>query len=132
MVREILVAMDSDWRECMKDDQQLHLMTTRASSSHFCTKVLFNFNLSAGVIYFVGDNVMAVVHQLKGNNNTLRPFPLKVLFPFEAEQSPLYEVLVVFLFLHGLSIVYTIAILNSLISALVCLAKFCNEFIYDN
>ncbi|XP_032669927.1 odorant receptor 22c-like [Odontomachus brunneus] len=119
VIREILVAMDTDWRECVNIDQHLHLMRTKASNSQFCTIFLLSFNLLAAAIYFGGDNIIAIIHLLKGDNYTSRPFPIKVLLPSEAEQSPFYELLVVLLFMHAMLTVYTVAIINALISALV-------------
>ncbi|XP_032669834.1 odorant receptor 22c-like [Odontomachus brunneus] len=118
-IRELLDSMDIDWRECVNIDQHLHLMRTKASNSQFCLIAFLSFVLPSAVIYFGGDNAIAIIHLVNGDNYTSRPFPMKVLFPFEAEQSPFYELLVALLFLHGILTVYTVAIINGLIFSLV-------------
>ncbi|XP_032669884.1 odorant receptor 22c-like [Odontomachus brunneus] len=115
VVREMLNHMDTDWRKCVERD--LHVMTTKASISHFCTNVMMSFNMFVGALYFVGDYVIGMVHL--GDNDTSRPFPMKLLYSSEAEQSPMYELLVVFLFVHVMLNTYTIAVLNALIVTLV-------------
>ncbi|XP_032669877.1 odorant receptor Or1-like [Odontomachus brunneus] len=118
IIHELLSAIDTDWREGVKIDQHLQLMRAKASNSQFCTIALLGFDLSASIIYLGGENAAAIMQPV--DNYTSRPFPLKVLFPFEAQQSPLYELLVVFLFMHGMLTVFTVDIINGLISALIC------------
>ncbi|XP_014483806.1 PREDICTED: odorant receptor 4-like [Dinoponera quadriceps] len=133
VVREILAAMDSDWCECVNVDQYLQVMTAKASISHFCTNAMLSFNTIACALYFVGDYAIGIAHQAQGDNDTLRPFPIKITFPFEAEQSPIYELLVVILFLHVMLNMYTLTIVNALIFTLVFHASgqidiICEEF----
>lgn len=123
--------MDTDWSECVKVDQHLHVMRTKASSSHLCTKALLGFDLLAGGIYFSGDNILAAIHLIKGDNNTARPLPMKLLLPSEAWQSPIYELLIILLFVQGMSVVYTVAVVNALLSALVYSEKFYYVSIYN-
>lgn len=106
----------------MNDDQHLHLMKMRANNSYFYTHALLSFNTVAGALYFGGDNLIALLH-VEGNV-TSRPFPVRILCPFEAEQSPIYELLVVVLFVHSMGIVYTVNIFSSLVFTLVRFAKF--------
>ncbi|XP_011148030.2 odorant receptor 22c-like [Harpegnathos saltator] len=119
VVREILSSMDTDWRECVNVDQQLRIMTTKASVSHFCSNALLSFNTFVAVLYYVGDYTLALMHFATAGNDTSRPFPMKILFPFEAERSPIYELLVVALFLHAMLNVYTLTTLNAFIFTLV-------------
>ncbi|XP_032669885.1 odorant receptor 22c-like [Odontomachus brunneus] len=119
VVREILAAMDTDWRECVNVDRYLQVMMTKASISHFCSNALVSFNAVAGVFYLLGDYAIGIIYLTESDNNTSRPFPIKILFPFEAEQSPIYELLVVILFAHVMLNTYSVAILNALIFTLV-------------
>ncbi|XP_032669827.1 odorant receptor 22c-like [Odontomachus brunneus] len=133
VVSDILTSMDTDWRECVKVDQHLDTMTEKASVSHFCSNALLSFNTFVAVFYYVSDYTFAVMHFAKDDNDTSRPFPMKILFPFEAQQSPIYEFLVVVLFLHAMLNVYTLTILNALIITLVLHASgqidiICQEF----
>ncbi|XP_032669882.1 odorant receptor 22c-like [Odontomachus brunneus] len=119
VVRKILAHMDTDWRECLSIEQDLHVMTTKASVSHFCTNVMMRFYMFAGVVYLAGDFAISMVHLAKGDNDTSRPFPIKLLYSSEAEQSPIYELLVVILFTHAMLNTYTVVIVNALICTLV-------------
>ncbi|XP_029663523.1 uncharacterized protein LOC115235718 [Formica exsecta] len=119
---QLLVAMDNDWRECNHVDQYLNIMTLKAGISHFCSNAMLNFNTFAGVFYLLGDYAIRFAYLTKGYNNTLRQFPIKVQFPFETEQSPIFELLGLALFLHVMVGSCTIAIVNGLIFSLVSLA----------
>ncbi|XP_032669926.1 odorant receptor 13a-like [Odontomachus brunneus] len=119
LVRELLTTMDIDWRECMKVDQHLHVMKTNASFSKFCTHFLFYYNTITGSLYFGGDNLVAIVQILRGYNVTSRPFPTKLLLPFDAEQSPIYAWIVLVLYLHSMSVAYLDNFLTAFIISLV-------------
>ncbi|XP_014483195.1 PREDICTED: odorant receptor 13a-like isoform X2 [Dinoponera quadriceps] len=111
--------MDTDWCECVNVQQYLRLMKTKASFSHSCMNAWLSINTIGGLIYFGGNNALALMHLVGNGNNTSRLFPVSVLFPLEAEQSPIYELLVIILFLHAMLVTYTVVFLNALISTLV-------------
>ncbi|XP_014483802.1 PREDICTED: uncharacterized protein LOC106749155 [Dinoponera quadriceps] len=104
VIREILAAIDTDWCECVNVNRYLQAMTSKASISHFCSNAMLGFNTIAAVIYILGDYALSIVHNDKSDNDTTRPFPIKLTFPFEAEQSPIYELLVV-ASIHNASVV---------------------------
>ncbi|XP_032669924.1 odorant receptor 13a-like [Odontomachus brunneus] len=119
VIREVLATVETDWRECVKDDQHLHIMTTKANISSFFAHGLLIINSIDCLFCFGGDNAMAIVHKLKGDNVTTRPFPLMVVFPPAAEQSPVYELLVIILFLQGMSSAVIVNVVTGLICTLV-------------
>lgn len=121
-----------DWRECVNVDRHLQVMTTKASISHFFSNILFSFNTFVGMLYLISDNAIVILHQLNGINDTSRPFPIPIEFPFEYEQSPIYELLVAALFLHGMVNTYTISAVSVLIFTLVCLVKSCDKLNNDS
>jgi len=112
--------MDKDWRECVNIDHHLYVMTIKANTSHFCSNIMFSINTIASVSYLLSGYVIRFVY-LSGdyNNDTLRQLPIKVQFPFETQQSPIFELLAVILFLHVMLNSCTLSILNALISTLV-------------
>ncbi|XP_072750309.1 odorant receptor 4-like [Anoplolepis gracilipes] len=116
---QLLVAMDNDWLECNDVDQYLNIMTIKASISHFWSNAMLNFNTFAGMFYLLGDYAIRFAYLTKGYNNSWRQFPIKVQFPFEAEQSPIFELLGLALFLHVMLGSCAIAIINGLIFSLV-------------
>ncbi|XP_032669900.1 odorant receptor 13a-like [Odontomachus brunneus] len=94
-------------------------MKTKASISKFCTHYLMYFYTISAILYFGSDNLVAIVQILWGYNVTSRPFPTKLLLPFDAEQSPVYELIVLVLYLHSMSMIYIDNLLTSLILSLV-------------
>jgi len=121
-IHQLLIAMDSDWRECVDTDQHLYVMTIKANISHFCSNVMFSINTITAVFYLLGEYAIRFVSSryLTGDyNDTLRQLPIKIQFPFETQQSPIFELLAVTLFLHVMLNACTLSILNALISTLV-------------
>lgn len=112
--------MDNDWREC-NIDQHLSVMTTKAGVSRFYSNAMLSFNGVAAILYVLGDYVIRFVYVTNEHNNTLRQLPIKLLLPFEIEQTPIFELLFVTLFLHLVLISFTVAVLNGLIFTLVSL-----------
>lgn len=111
--------MDNDWRECINIDQHLNMMIIKSGVSHFYSNAMLSFNAIAAVLYVLGDYAICFVYSTKDYNDTLRQLPVKMLLPFETEQSPIFELLVVTLFLHVILISFTVAVLNGLIFTLV-------------
>lgn len=111
--------MDNDWRECINIEQHLYMMTIKANISHFCSNALLSFNAVVAVLYLLGDYVIRFAFLTADYNDTLRQLPIRIQFPFETQQSPTFEFLVVTLFLHVTLHACTIAILNGLILTLV-------------
>ncbi|XP_018301271.1 odorant receptor 13a-like [Mycetomoellerius zeteki] len=97
---KILAAMDKDWRECINVDKHLYLMTIKANVARFTSNILLSVNAVVAVLYGLGDYVIRFVLFSENQNDTLRQLPIKMQFPFETQQSPTFEFLVVTLFLH--------------------------------
>ena len=117
--------MDKDWRECVNIDQHLYVMTIKANTSHFCSNIMFSINTIAAMSYLLSGYVIRFVYMSGDyNNDTLRQLPIKVQFPFETQQSPIFELLVVILFLHVMLNSCTLSIINALISTLVSFYKY--------
>ncbi|KYN18451.1 Putative odorant receptor 22c [Trachymyrmex cornetzi] len=119
---KILAAMDNDWRECINIDEHLNMMTIKATVSHFYSNAMLSFNGAAAVLYVLGDYAIRFVYTAKDYNDTLRQLPIKVLLPFETEQSPIFELLVVIMFLHIILVSLLVAVLNGLILLINTLA----------
>jgi len=110
--------MNCDWHECV-DNEHLYVMTIKANISHFCSNVMFSINIIAAVFYLLGGYAIRFMYLSGDYNDTLRQLPVKIQFPFEIQQSPIFELLTVTLFLHVMLNSCTLATLNSLISTLV-------------
>lgn len=121
VIYQLVAAMDDDWRECVDTERHLYVMTIKANISHFCSNIMFSVNTITAVFYLLGDYVIRFVHLSGDYNDTFRQFPIKVQFPFETQQSPVFELLAVILFLHVMLNACTLSIVNALISTLVSL-----------
>jgi len=117
--------MDNDWREYINEDKHLYLMTIKANVARFTSNILLSVNAIVAVLYLLGDYVIRFVFFTENQNDTLRQLPIKIQFPFETQQSPTFEFLVVTLFLHVAIHACTIAILNGLMLTLVTHIRIC-------
>lgn len=113
--------MNNDWRKSINIDQHLCAMKIKANISHFCSNAILSFNAIATILYFLGDYVIRFIFLTEDYNDTLRHLPVRTQFPYETQQSPLFEFLFVILFLHVMLHACTIAILSGLILTLVIL-----------
>jgi len=94
-------------------------MTIKANISHFISNAILSFTAIVAALYFLGEYAIRFVLQTENYNETLRQLPLKLQFPFESQQSPIFELLTVTIFLHLMLHACTVAILNGLIFTLV-------------
>ncbi|XP_067206871.1 odorant receptor 10-like isoform X2 [Linepithema humile] len=119
VINQILIAMDNDWRECIGVEQHLYVMTFKANISHFFSNAILSFNTIVAALYLLGEYAIRAAHIVGDHNNTLRQLPIKVQLPFDTEQSPIFELFVVILFLHVMANACTLSIVNGLIFSLV-------------
>ncbi|XP_011862384.1 PREDICTED: odorant receptor 22c-like [Vollenhovia emeryi] len=110
--------MDNDWRDCINIDQHLHMMTIKANISHFVSNAILSFSAFVAVFYILGEYAIRFLF-LSEYNNTERQLPVKIQLPFDSQQSPIFEFIVVALFLHVLLQICMFCTLNGLILTLV-------------
>lgn len=110
--------MDDDWRKCVNVKQHLYVMSMKAHISHVCSNAMLTLNGIAAILYLAGESA-SLIHFSKNYNNNTFQFPIKVKFPFETEQSPIFELLFVSLSIHMTCSSLTVGVINSLISTLV-------------
>ncbi|XP_032669828.1 odorant receptor 13a-like [Odontomachus brunneus] len=111
----ILVAMDDDWKDdCITDSYAL-VMTSKANLAHRCSNAMMSLNTLGTVFYFLGN----YVSQRANSADEPREFPVQMQLPFNATNSPIFELIVLGQFLHMWETSVVIAMLNSLIFALV-------------
>ncbi|XP_011694672.1 PREDICTED: uncharacterized protein LOC105454043 [Wasmannia auropunctata] len=110
---DILGAMNDDWNDCPTDSHAC-MMTDKAILAHRCSNVMIGLNSVSCVVYFIGSYLSR-----RTVSTDFREFPLQVRFPFNATYSPIFELVVLGLFFHVWETAAVIALLNSLILALV-------------
>ncbi|XP_011862386.1 PREDICTED: odorant receptor 13a-like [Vollenhovia emeryi] len=115
---QILADMDNDWRECI-NTEHLSVMTIKANISHFICNALFGINTFIGALYLLGDYVIHFVLLTEDYNVTLRQLPIKLQLPFETQRSPIFELLIIAIFVQVMLHVCTFCTLNGLILTLV-------------
>lgn len=115
MFSEILDAMEDDWNDCVTDSY-VCVMRSKASLAHRCSNAMMTLNTLSTIFYFTGNYLS---HRIVPVNGSLREFPMQAQFPFDATHSPIFELIVLGLFLHVWETATVIAVLNSLILTLV-------------
>jgi len=114
-----MLTMDEDWNDVGHDRSLLCIMLSNANLSRRCSNVLISIN-SIAVICYAMSTLMRRSTDSEGSLNTsAKMLPVKMELPFEANASPLFELLAVGQILHEVSIAALVAMINSLIVTLV-------------
>ncbi|EGI58895.1 hypothetical protein G5I_13011 [Acromyrmex echinatior] len=107
---DILGAMNDDWNNC---STHTCMMMNKANLAHRCSNVMLTLNSLSVIFYFAGNYVSH-----RTSSTDFREFPIQIQFPFHATDSPIFEFIVLGLFLHVWETAIVIALLNSLILTL--------------
>lgn len=113
---KILAAMENDWHDCQSSESHECVMASKANLAQRCSNAMISINAVATVLYFIDSHVRR--RAITGDGQ-YREFPVQVMLPSVAHESPIFEFVVVGLFLHVLETAIVIAMLNSLILTLV-------------
>lgn len=113
---DILDAMEDDWNNQVTDSH-VCVMTSKANLAHRCSKAMMILNSLSTIFYFVGSYLS---HRIISAGEEPREFPVQMQFPFDqASDSPIFELIYLATFFHVWETATVIAMLNSLILALV-------------
>ncbi|KAF3054430.1 Odorant receptor 354 [Nylanderia fulva] len=113
--------------------RHLYVMNVKTNLSHFFYNAMLGFNAIAGILYYIGDYALQSTSVTDDYNETLRQLPLRMQLPLKFEQSPIFELIVVYVFLQFLVHVFTVTVVNGLILTLVFhvsgqIESYCQEF----
>jgi hypothetical protein len=111
--------MDEDWNYVGQDRSLLCIMSSNADLSRRCSNLLISINSIAVICYAVSTLMRRSADSEGSLNTSARMLPVKMELPFDANASPLFELLAVGQILHEVSIAALVAIINSLIVTLV-------------
>ncbi|XP_070150959.1 uncharacterized protein [Polyergus mexicanus] len=112
----ILDAMEDDWNN-RTTDSHVSVMTSKANLAHRCSKAMMTLNSMSAIFYFAGSYLS---HRTISADGGPREFPVQMQFPFgRVTDSPIFELILLGCFLHVWETATVIAMLNSLILALV-------------
>jgi hypothetical protein len=116
---KILAAMDNDWNNRTSELHE-YVMTGKANLAQRCSNAMISVNAVATVLYFIDSYAR---RRTISEDGRFREFPVQVKFSLELHESPIFEFVIVILFLHVLETATVIAMLNSLILTLVSRSK---------
>ncbi|RLU24763.1 ObirOr5-V18 [Ooceraea biroi] len=115
----IMLTIDKDWNNVSRDQSLMCIMSSNANLSRYCSNVLISINSTAAICY-AATSLVRHSTDLEGNlNASERVLPIKMELPFEANVSPLFELLAIGQSLHEVSIAALVGMINSLIITLV-------------
>ncbi|KAL0111055.1 hypothetical protein PUN28_012800 [Cardiocondyla obscurior] len=110
--------MAADWKEAAINEMQT--MTSKANISRYIANVIIGLHSAAVIVYVIDVLVFRTSnYNVDGIETSVREFTLKLQLPFECNESPLYEVIMLLEFLHQLVASATNGVLNCLIITLI-------------
>lgn len=92
-------------------------MTKLAGQSRRCANVLIGSHFVAGFFLSVVSYVVRLIEY--ADNEGPREFPVKMEFSFEAEESPVYEFIVIGQMFYEISLATIVGMVNALLATLV-------------
>lgn len=111
--------MDKDWRDCLVNDSYVSIMTTMADLSRRFSNIVFTVNGVGAFLLSIGEHLIQSMNYANRIDNTSRELPLKMEFPFEVSESPIFECFLIGQFIYDLSIAFVVALMNALLVTLV-------------
>lgn len=118
--------MDRDWSDGVQSD--VSTMIRHADLSRQCSNIMITTNAMAVFFYTIGGPILRSI--IDKSDRETRELPIKMEFPFNVDNSPIFEVVLVMQFFHDLSVACIIAMLNALLVTLVSFDYFL-EIILD-
>lgn len=107
--------MDDDWSDCGSELREC-IMIDKANLAHRCSNVMMSINAVATVLYFIDSQVR---QRMVSQDGQYREFPVQVQLPFEVQEFPTFELVMLGLFFHVLETATVVAMLNALVLTLV-------------
>ncbi|KAL6429665.1 hypothetical protein ACFW04_007530 [Cataglyphis niger] len=115
----IVKDMDKDWRDCIVNDSYVSIMTTMADLSRRFSNIVFTINGVGAFLLSIGEHLLQSMNDANRVDNSSRELPLKMEFPFEVSESPIFECFLIGQFIYDLSIAFVVALMNALLVTLI-------------
>ncbi|XP_067206878.1 odorant receptor 13a-like isoform X3 [Linepithema humile] len=112
----ILDTMDKDWSDGIQSD--VSTMIRHANLSRQCSNIMITTNALAVFFYTIGGPILRSIINKSNQETTTRELPIKMEFPFNVDNSPIFELVLVIQLFHDLSVACIIAMLNALLVTL--------------
>lgn len=115
----ILDTMDKDWNDGIAIHSDVSTMIRHANLSRQCSNVMITTNALSVFFYTIGGPILRSVIHKNDQEIITRELPIKMEFPFNVDNSPIFELVLVVQLFHDLSVACIIAMLNALLVTLV-------------
>jgi len=113
--------MDQDWKECVINNSYESTMMSAADLSHRCSNAMISINALAAFFLSIGEHLLQSMGDLNGGDNNSRELPIKMEFPFDVSESPIFECFLYGQFFYELLLASIVGIMNALLVSLVSL-----------
>lgn len=111
--------MDRDWKECVIKDSYESTMMSVAELSSRCSNVMISINALAAFFLSIGEHLLQSMGNVSGVDNNSRELPIKMEFPFDVSETPIFECFLVGQFFYELVLASIVGIMNALLVSLV-------------
>ncbi|CAL1674371.1 unnamed protein product [Lasius platythorax] len=115
----ILAMMDRDGRECGINDSYASTMISVADLSRRCSNVMISINALAAFFLSIGEHLLQSMNDANRVDNNSRELPIKMEFPFDVSESPIFECFLVGQFLYELLLASIVGMVNALLVSLI-------------
>ncbi|XP_077261516.1 odorant receptor 13a-like isoform X1 [Temnothorax americanus] len=115
----IVKVMDQDWKECVINGSYNATMMNVADISRRCSNVMITINAFAAFFLSIGEHLLQSMDNASGVDNNSRELPIKMEFPFDISDSPIFECFLVGQFFYELVLAFIVGIMNALLVSLI-------------
>lgn len=119
----------ADWKESAKDPFSMHMTMNMANLSYRVSNAIIGLHMAAVVTYSLG----VILSNIEGDKFNTSATPVRALilrmeFPFDSNNSPVHELVIIAQFFHLITQACAIDVLNALVMTLVSPKKFITKF----
>ncbi|XP_011862407.1 PREDICTED: odorant receptor 82a-like isoform X2 [Vollenhovia emeryi] len=115
----IVKAIDQDWSECVNNVSYRSTMTSMADTSSRFANVMFSLYAFSAFFLSIGEHLIQSMDDVDQFGNSSRELPIKMEFPFDVSESPIFECFLIGQFLYDMVIAFVVGLINALLVALV-------------
>ncbi|XP_072750036.1 odorant receptor 82a-like isoform X2 [Anoplolepis gracilipes] len=115
----IVKDMDRDWKDCVVNGSYMSTMMAMADLSRRFSNVVFTINGIGAFFLSIGEHFLQSMNDANRIANSSRELPLKMEFPFEVSESPIFECFLIGQFIYDFIIAFVVGLMNALLVTLI-------------
>ncbi|XP_011862409.1 PREDICTED: odorant receptor 82a-like isoform X1 [Vollenhovia emeryi] len=115
----IVKAIDQDWSECVNNVSYRSTMTSMADTSSRFANVMLSLYASSAFFLSIGEHLIQSMDDVDQFGNSSRELPIKMEFPFDVSESPIFECFLIGQFLYDMVIAFVVGLTNPLLVTLI-------------